>query len=143
MYCRYRTLLYFGIVLLSSLSSMTEYFKIGKLVSAFGVKGELILKHTLGKKTALKGLQALFIEERKQSFIPWFILQARIKSADELYLQLADVTTREAAIKLVQKEVWLPDVDFKKFSAKIITCQPARLCHYRKWKNGGNHCRSD
>jgi len=112
---------------------MTEYFKIGKLVSAFGVKGELILKHTLGKKTALKGLQALFIEERKQSFIPWFIVQARIKSADELYLQLADVTTREAAIKLVQKEVWLPDADFKKFSAKS---SPVNLLGYAIIENG-------
>lgn len=97
---------------------MTEYFKIGKLVSAFGLKGELILKHQLGKKTSLKGLQALFTEERKESFIPWFIESARIKTDDELYVQLADVTTREAAIKLTQKEVWVPEADFKKFSAK-------------------------
>ena len=97
---------------------MTEYFKIGKFVSAFGVKGELILKHNLGKKTSLKGLQALFVEERKERFIPWFIQAARIKSADEIYIQLADVATREAAVKLAQKEVWLTDEDFKKFSAK-------------------------
>lgn len=97
---------------------MTEYFKIGKLVSAFGLKGELILKHHLGKKTSLKGLQALFTEERKESFIPWFIESVRIKSEDELYVQLADVITSEAAIKLTQKEVWVPEADFKKFSAK-------------------------
>ena len=97
---------------------MTEYLRIGKFVSAFGVQGELILKHNLGKKTSLKGLQALFIEERKESFIPWFIQAVRIKSADELYVQLADVATREAAVKLVQKEAWVTDADFKKFSAK-------------------------
>jgi 16S rRNA processing protein RimM len=28
------------------------------------------------------------------------------------------VDTREAAIKLTQKEVWIPEADFKKFSAK-------------------------
>ena len=97
---------------------MTEYFKIGKLVAAFGLKGELILKHNLGKKTGLKGLQAIFIEERRESFIPWFIQSARIKSDSEIYLQLADIATREAAHKLTQKEVWLPEPDFKKFSAK-------------------------
>jgi 16S rRNA processing protein RimM len=106
---------------------MTEYYKIGKLVSAFGLKGEMILKHNLGKKTSLKGLTAIFIEEKKQSFIPWFIAEARIKSEDEIYLTLQDVNTREAAIKITQKEVWLPEVDFKKFSAKT---SPINLLGY-------------
>ena len=61
-----------------------EYFKIGKLVAAFGVKGEMILKHSLGKKSALKGLKAIFIEEQKQSFIPWFIISAKSKSEELL-----------------------------------------------------------
>ena len=52
---------------------MTEYFKIGKFVGTFGLKGELVLKHNLGKKTSLKGLRAVFVEERKESFIPWFV----------------------------------------------------------------------
>jgi len=97
---------------------MTEYFKVGKLVSVFGLKGELILKHHLGKKTSLKGLHAIFIEERKESFIPWFVESVKIKSDDEVYIKLADVDLREAAVKLTQKEVWLTEEDFKKFSAK-------------------------
>lgn len=109
------------------LHAMTEYFKIGKLVTAFGLKGELILQHNLGKKTSLKGLQALFIEERKSSFIPWFIEATRIKTAEEIYLKLQDVNTREAAIKLTQKEVWLAEDDFKKFSAKT---SPINLLGY-------------
>ncbi len=112
---------------------MTEYFKIGKLVSAFGLKGELILKHHLGKKTSLKGLQALFIEERKESFIPWFVQQTRPKSADELYVQFTDVTTREAALKLAQKEVWVTEADFKKFSAKS---SPINLLGYTVVEDG-------
>jgi 16S rRNA processing protein RimM len=97
---------------------MTEYFKIGKLVSTFGLKGELILKHHLGKKTALKGLKAIFVEERKESFIPWFIEKTKIKSEEEIYLKLEGVNIREQAVKLTQKEVWLPEEEFKKFSAK-------------------------
>jgi 16S rRNA processing protein RimM len=106
---------------------MTEYFKIGKLVAVFGLKGELILQHHLGKKTSLKGLQALFVEERKESFIPYFIETARIKSDEELYLKLQDINTREQAIKVTQKEVWIPEPDFKKFSAKA---SPINLLGY-------------
>lgn len=95
-----------------------EYYRIGKLVSAFGLKGEMILKHDLGKKTGLKDLKAIFTEEKKQAFIPWFMEQARIKSESEVYLKLEGVNTREQAIALTQKEVWLPEVDFKKYSAK-------------------------
>ena len=97
---------------------MNEYFKIGKLVSTFGLKGELVLKHHLGKKTSLKGLKAIFVEERKESFIPWFIENTKIKSDEEIYLKLEGVNIREQAIKLTQKEVWLPEEEFKKFSAK-------------------------
>jgi 16S rRNA processing protein RimM len=52
---------------------MPEYFKIGKIVAVHGLKGEVLLKHTLGKKTSLKGLQTVFAEERKNYFLPWFI----------------------------------------------------------------------
>lgn len=112
---------------------MTEYFKIGKLVSAFGLKGELILKHHLGKKTSLKGLQAIFIEERKESFIPWFIESTKIKSEDEVYLKIVDVNVREQAIKLTQKEVWIPEADFKKLSAKS---SPINLLGYDVVEDG-------
>ena len=97
---------------------MTEYFKIGKLVATFGLKGELILQHHLGKKTSLKGLTALFIEEGRESFIPWFIESTKIKDGQDIYIKLEGIGTREQAMKLTQKEVWLPEADFKKFAAK-------------------------
>jgi 16S rRNA processing protein RimM len=106
---------------------MTEYFKIGKFVTTFGLKGELVLKHNLGKKTSLKGLKAIFIEERKESFIPWFIESTKIKNEEELYIKLEGINIREQAIKLTQKEVWLPEEDFKKFSAKT---SPINLLGY-------------
>ena len=94
------------------------YLKIGKLVAVFGLKGELLLKHTLGKKTSLKGLTALFIEDRKDAFLPWFIESARIKSADEVYIKLEGLDSREKAIRLVQKAAWIPETDHKKLAAK-------------------------
>ena len=65
-----------------------EYFKIGKLAAVHGLKGELLLKHELGKQTSLKGLQAIFIEEKKNAFLPWFIESAKSKSAEEVILIL-------------------------------------------------------
>jgi len=104
-----------------------EYFKIGKFVAAFGVNGQLILQHELGKKTSLKGLRAIFIEEKKKSFLPWFIESVKIKSENEVYLALEGIKDREAALRIAQKEVWLPEADFKKFAAKSA---PASLLGY-------------
>ena len=97
---------------------MIEYFKIGKFVGAHGVKGELVLKHELRKKTSLNGLQTIFIEEKRSSFLPWFVENTKSKSENEVFIKLEGVDTREAALKLAQKEVWLAEADVKKFSAK-------------------------
>ena len=104
-----------------------QYFKAGKLVAVHGLKGELILKHELGKKTSLKDLKAIFIEDRKDSFIPWFIETSKARSANEILLKLETVNTRESAAKLSQKEVWLTEEDFKRLSAKSA---PANLLGY-------------
>lgn len=106
---------------------MAEYFKIGKLVAVHGLKGELLLKHELGKKTSLKGLQVIFIEEKKKSFLPWFIESAKIKTNEEVFLKLENVNARETAMKLVRKEVWVPEPDFKKFASKS---SPVNLLGY-------------
>ncbi|MBC7947646.1 MAG: 16S rRNA processing protein RimM [Chitinophagaceae bacterium] len=95
-----------------------EYFKIGKLVTVVGLKGELLLKHTLGKRSSLKGLQAIFIEDKKDSFIPWFVVDTKIKSPEETYILLDGIDSREAAAKLAQREVWLTEPDFKSFASK-------------------------
>lgn len=97
---------------------MTEYFTIGKFVSTFGLKGELVLKHTLGKKTSLKGVEALFIEEKKESFIPWFVESTKIKNEEEVYVKLEGIATKEQATQLAQKQVWLPEAAFKKYASK-------------------------
>lgn len=112
---------------------MTEYFKIGKIVSAFGLTGEVVLSHSLGKKTTFKGLQSLFIEDKKDSFLPYFIETAKAKSDTEVYLKLEEINTREKAIQVIQKEIWLPEADFKKFAAKSA---PISLLGYQLLNEG-------
>ena len=97
---------------------MNQYFKIGKLAASTGLKGELVLQHSLGKKTTLKGLEAIFLEEKKDSFIPYFLQSAKIRNEKETVIKLEGVDIVEAARKLTPKEVWLTAEDFEKFAAR-------------------------
>lgn len=97
---------------------MNEYIHIGKIVAAFGLKGEVILTHSLGKKTALTGVSALFVEEIKGSYLPYFIESSKAKSADEMYVKLEGINTKEAAARLNTRPVWLLDADFRKLAGK-------------------------
>jgi len=104
-----------------------QYFKAGKFVAVHGLKGELILKHELGKKSSLKDVKAIFIEDKKDSFLPWFVESTKIKNENETCVKLEGLETREAAAKLAQKDVWFTEEDFKRLSAKSA---PANLLGY-------------
>ncbi len=97
---------------------MNQYFKTGKLVATYGLKGELVFKHSLGKKTGFKNLEAIFIEEGKDNLLPYFVTQCKIKNDQEVYLKLDGIDTKEAAHRLTPKEVWLKETDFHHFAAK-------------------------
>ena len=97
---------------------MSNYRNIGKIVSTYGVAGELILEHHLGKKSTLKGLECIFLENRKDEMLPYFIEFTRIKNEHEIYFKLEGIQSKEAARKFVQKEVWLREDDFQKQAGK-------------------------
>lgn len=95
---------------------MSHYFKIGKLAASFGLKGELVLQHSLGKKTALQGLETIFVEQRKDDFMPYFVTGTSIKNDAEVFIKLEGIDSMETARKLTPKEVWLAEDDFKVFA---------------------------
>ncbi len=97
---------------------MNDYINIGKLVSAFGLTGELVLKHALGKKTTFKEGEVLFIEQIKYSYLPYFIQSSKSKTKEETFVKLEGVDTREKALKLIQKNIWMQQNDFRKLVAK-------------------------
>lgn len=97
---------------------MNDYFSIGKIVAAFGLQGEVVLQHALGKKSDLKGLNAIFVEEQKENLLPFFIEQTKVKNDKETYLKLEGVNTKERAHRMAQKNVWLQKADFEKYAAK-------------------------
>jgi 16S rRNA processing protein RimM len=97
---------------------MTNYHSIGKLVATFGVKGEVVLQHYLGKETSLKDLETVFIEAKKDEMLPYFIENTRIKSEEELFIKFEGIETKEAATKLLQRKLWLTQDDFNKYASK-------------------------
>lgn len=96
---------------------MTKYNSIGKIVATYGLQGDIVLQHNLGKKTSLKGLRAIFIEENKNAMLPFFIEKSKIKNEEEIYLKLEGVATKEDGKRLTQKPVWLTEEDFKKHAS--------------------------
>lgn len=97
---------------------MQQYFSIGQIVGTFGLNGEVVLKHNLGKRTSLKGLEVLFVEEAKDKFLPYFITGTKIKNEAEVYIAVEGIATKEAAKKITAKKVWLREEDFKKHAGK-------------------------
>jgi 16S rRNA processing protein RimM len=88
-----------------------SYRNIGKIVSGFGLKGEMILQHHLGKKLAVPKLKVIFLEQKKDELIPWFVENARKKTDDELYLKLEGIDSKEAASKFIRREVWMKEAE--------------------------------
>lgn len=98
--------------------SLTQYFHIGKIAASFGVKGQLVLSHKLGKKSALKGLEVVFLEMKTKELLPYFVQSASARSSTETLLSLEGVATREAAQKLVARPVWITAEQFQHYAAK-------------------------
>jgi len=97
---------------------MKNYCNIGKLVATFGLKGEILLHHHLGKKSSLKGLETLFIEVRKDEMLPYFIETTKVKNEAEIYIRFEGINTIESARQLLHKQVWLLEDDFHKYAGK-------------------------
>ena len=114
--------------LIPQIVCMKSYIKLGKIVAAHGLKGELALQHELGKKTDLKKLPALFIEIKKDSLVPYFIDKAKGTTEKESLLLLEEIDTREKAQGLVGKICWLPEEQFKQYAHRQA---PASLLGYQ------------
>lgn len=97
---------------------MHKHIKIGKIVATFGVNGQMILQHNLGKKSTFKGIEAIFIGQVTNSLLPYFIKDVKSKTAEDNYILLEDITSKETATKLIGKAVWLLQEDFQMLSNK-------------------------
>jgi 16S rRNA processing protein RimM len=112
---------------------MNEYRNIGKLVAAYGFKGDIVLQHHFGKKTGLAGLESLFMLHKEDSMFPYFIQHIKIKSDNQVYIKLEGIDSKEDAEKLLRKEVWITEKDFLKYAH---TSAPASLVNFHLINEG-------
>lgn len=95
-----------------------DFIHIGKVATTHGIKGSLLITHGLGKKINFKGVKAIFIEETKNSRIPWFVESATARNQEETIVQLEGLQTKEAAHRLIRNNIWLQKSDFDKIAEK-------------------------
>jgi 16S rRNA processing protein RimM len=114
---------------------LNTYIHIGKLVATHGLKGELVLKHALAKKTDFKNAEAIFIEKVKDEYLPYFHETSIVKNNEETIVKLEGVDTKETAAKLLQKKVWLTTTDFEKLVSKNA---PVKLIGFSVFNNKKN-----
>jgi 16S rRNA processing protein RimM len=114
---------------------MSEYIHIGKIVAPHGIAGQVILEHALGQPIHFKGVEALFVENAPNSFIPYFIESAAAKTDTLTHIQIEGFKNREATSIIVSKKVWLPQADFQKLVEKN---SPLALLGYTIQEAGKN-----
>jgi 16S rRNA processing protein RimM len=95
-----------------------SYRNIGKIVSAFGLKGDLIVLHHLGKKIAVTKIKVIFLEQKKDELLPYFVENIRKKGDNELYLKLEGIDTKDSATKFLRREVWLNEEEIQTHTHK-------------------------
>ena len=116
---------------------MEEYIHTGKLVASHGLQGEMILVHSLGKKSSFKNIQVVFIEENKGIYIPFFLESVKIKSATENFIKFEGIISKEMTIKFLQKKVWLLTDDFEKLVDKSASISLLGFSVFNEEKNIG------
>lgn len=95
-----------------------DFIQIGKVATTHGIKGSILITHGLGQKINFKGIKALFIEETKNSRIPWFIEGATARNNEETVVQLEGLNSKESAHRLIRNNIWLKREDFDKIVGK-------------------------
>jgi 16S rRNA processing protein RimM len=112
-----------------------SYRNIGKIVSGFGLKGEMIVQHHLGKKIVVSKIKVIFLEQKKEELLPYFVESARKKGDDELYLKLEGIDSKESASKYIRREVWMKEEEVQAHTPKT---NPINWVGYQVLDQGRN-----
>ena len=84
-----------------------DCFYLGKIVTKYSFKGELLIKLDTDQPELYENLDAMFIEVRN-TLIPFFIESSQLHKSDLLRVQFEDVTTEADADALLKSDVYLP-----------------------------------
>jgi len=97
-----------------------SYQYIGKLSGAHGLDGKLVLRHKLEGKNIWKKIPHIFVEVRRESYIPYFIEEQNVVNHEEVLLQLDEVDSVEIAKTLAGKKVYLEEEVYAGLMPKAV-----------------------
>lgn len=80
---------------------------IGKIIGSHGVKGHIVLEHTLKQNVDHAQWDALMVELLPNSKIPFFIEKLQIQTNNTLLIKLEEINSPEDAKEVLQKNVFL------------------------------------
>ena len=84
-----------------------DCFYLGKIVSKYSFKGELLIKLDTDQPDLYENLDSMFIEVRN-TLIPFFIESSQLHKSDLLRVRFEDVTNEADADAIIKSDVYLP-----------------------------------
>lgn len=83
--------------------------RVGKIAGTHGLQGAIVLRQIIDDTGWLKKGDVLFIELKRESFIPYFVETAKAANDTEYIITLDEVQDTEEAKKLVGKTVYVKE----------------------------------
>lgn len=80
--------------------------RIGKIVAAHGIQGDVIIAHDAVAPLHLNTWDCLLVELHPQSYIPFFIEEIHESGQEELICKFEEIPNREASHPLLNKAVY-------------------------------------
>lgn len=84
-----------------------ECFYLGKIVSKYSYKGEVLVKLDTDDPQLYEKMESVFVS-LGNSLVPFFIAKSRLHKSNLLRIQFEDITTEEAADRIMGSELFLP-----------------------------------
>ncbi|OBX23101.1 MULTISPECIES: ribosome maturation factor RimM [Bizionia] len=84
-----------------------DCFYLGKIVSKYSFKGELLIKLDTDEPDLYENLDAMFVDLRN-NLVPFFIESSQLHKSDLLRVRFEDVDTEADADSLIKCDIYLP-----------------------------------
>lgn len=84
-----------------------DCFYLGKIVSLYGYKGELLVKLDTDEPQQYEQMESVFVSHGN-NLVPFFIQQSRLHKSNLLRVRFEDINSEAEAIRLLGSKLFLP-----------------------------------